>query len=263
MMILLGCGEDTDNAQTVLPTQEQKPELPPKNDLWVFVMAGQSNMAGRAMIAAEDTIRNDRILTINRENEIVVAEPPLHFYEPSAAGLDCGISFGAEILRHVPDNISLLLIPTAVGGSSIEQWIHDDAHRKVKLLSNFSRRLQASLKYGILKGILWHQGEADAHSKRTVEAYRENMETLFDKFRRIATNDSLPLVVGKLGAFAVNQDSWDEINESIEAYALSDEYCEAVETDDLEHKGDRVHFNAAAQRALGKRYAETMLKLIK
>ena len=129
----------------------------------------------------------------------------------------------------------------------------DDTHREVKLLSNFSRRLQASLKYGILKGILWHQGEADAHSKTDCRSLPGKIwKTLFDKFRKITANDSLPLVVGKLGSFAVNQDSWDEINESIEAYGLSDEYCEVVETYDLEHKGDRIHFNAAAQRALGK-----------
>ena len=59
------------------------------------------------------------------------------------------------------------------------------------------------------------------------------------------------------------QENWDMINAAIEAYAASDEFCEVIETSDLEHKGDRVHFNAVAQRTMGKRYAETMLKLVK
>ena len=46
-----------------------------------------------------------------------------------------------------------------------------------------------------------------------------------------------------------------------EAYVLSDEHCELVETADLNHKGDQLHFNAAAQRRLGKRYAEKMVEL--
>lgn len=226
------------------------------------MMAGQSNMAGRAAIEAQDKIVNNRILTINRENEIVVAKEPLHFYEPAGAGLDCGISFGTEMLKNVPDNISILLIPTAVGGSSIEQWINDDTHRKVRLLSNFEQRLQISLKHGKLKGVLWHQGEADARSERTIQSYQSNMKTLFEKFRKIAGNKTLPIVAGKLGSFSDNQDSRDQINKSIEAYELSDKYCAVVETADLKDKGDRRHFGSAAQRMLGKRYAQTMLKLI-
>ncbi|MDN5213177.1 sialate O-acetylesterase [Fulvivirgaceae bacterium BMA12] len=261
LIILLGCSDTLDSHQMQIKPQE--PELPPKNDLWIFIMAGQSNMAGRATIEARDKIRNDRIFAINSENEVVVAREPLHFYEPSGAGLDCGISFGTEMLKHLPDNISILLVPTAVGGSSIEQWINDDTHRGIRLLSNFKRRLQTSLKHGVLKGVLWHQGESDAHHERTIQSYQGNMKILFEKFRGIAVNESLPIVAGKLGSFAVNQERWDKINNAIEAYSLSDENCSVIETSDLEDKGDKIHFNSAAQRAMGKRYAETMLGLIK
>jgi hypothetical protein len=236
-------------------------QLPAKKDLWIFVMAGQSNMAGRATVEAQDAQLNERIFTINSLNEIVIAREPLHFYE-RGTGLDCGLSFGTAMLQQVPDNVSLLLIPTAVGGSSIEQWIRDETHRGVQLLSNFKQRLEMALKFGVLKGILWHQGEADAHHEAAIQSYRENLEHLFEQFRNIAQNRSLPIVIGKLGSFATNQASWDRINVSIEAYALSDEHCKLVETADLKDKGDKIHFNSAAQRALGKRYAEVMLGLI-
>jgi len=53
--------------------------------------------------------------------------------------------------------------------------------------SNFKQR-QPSLKDGILKGILWHQGEAGAHSENAIQVYEENMKTLFNKFRTVTGN---------------------------------------------------------------------------
>lgn len=259
LVVLLGCGEGMEGQN---PSTAQKLELPQKDDLWIFVMAGQSNMAGRGTIEAKDQLTNNRILTINSKNEIVVAKEPLHFYEPSGAGLDCGVAFGTEMLQNIPDHVAVLLIPTAVGGSSITQWINDDTHRKVKLLSNFKQRLQSSLKSGVLKGILWHQGEADAHNEATIEAYEQNLKTLFSKFRAIGGNTSLPIVIGKLGSYSTNQNSWNRINESIIAYSHTDPFCTVVETADLEHKGDKIHFNSDAQRMLGKRYAEAISALL-
>ncbi len=262
-IILIGCGENTNGDKTTeTPREEQTLELPPRSNLWVFVMAGQSNMAGRGTIDSQDKIRHNRIFAINSKNDIVLAQEPLHFYEPSRAGLDCGMSFSTEMLKSALDNVSILLIPAAVGGSSIEQWINDETHREVKLLSNFKRRLQIALKHGTLKGVLWHQGESDAHKEETIKKYRENMETLFKKFREIGKKESLPIVVGKLGSFAVDQGNWDKINQAIEAYSRVDEFCKVIETNDLNHKGDQVHFNSEAQRAIGKRYAEIMLSFI-
>ncbi len=99
-------------------------------------------------------------------------------------------------------------------------------------------------------------------SKTKIAAYQQNLKILFKKFRTIGGNTSLPIVTGKLGSYAANQTGCDRINESIVAYSLSDEFCEVVETSDFEDKGDRVHFNSGAQRMLGKRYAEAMLKLM-
>ncbi|WP_422080757.1 sialate O-acetylesterase [Ulvibacterium sp.] len=263
LIVLIGCGENTNSDETTgTSRQKQTLELPQQSNLWVFVMAGQSNMTGRGTIEPRDTIRNNRIFAINNKNDIVLAQEPLHFYEPSGAGLDCGMSFGLEMLKNVPLEVSILLIPTAVGGSSIEQWINDETWRGVALSSNFRERVKASQKHGTLKGILWHQGESDAHKGRTKEEHLENMGTLFGRLRAIVGQASLPIVVGKLGSFGIQQKQWDQINASIEAYASSDDFCEVIETFDLKHKGDSLHFNSAAQREMGKRYARAILELI-
>ncbi|MDQ6812182.1 MAG: sialate O-acetylesterase, partial [Bacteroidota bacterium] len=138
---------------------------PNKNKVWVFLMAGQSNMAGRGLVEPQDTVASQRLLTINKQGELVYAKEPLHFYEPAMAGLDCGLSFGKRLIKDIPENISILLIPTAVGGSSIQQWLGDSTYRQVTLLSNFKEKVQLAKKYGKIKGLLWHQGESDAHKE--------------------------------------------------------------------------------------------------
>jgi len=59
-----------------------------KKKTWVFILAGQSNMAGRGVVEAEDTITHPRIKTIDKNGNIILAKEPLHFYEPTMAGLD-------------------------------------------------------------------------------------------------------------------------------------------------------------------------------
>src|SRR6478736_7815188 len=83
-------------------------KIPKRKNVWVFILAGQSNMAGRGLVEPQDTIPSSRILTINKQGEIIFAKEPLHFYEPTLTGLDCGLSFGKTLLSHVPDNVSIL-----------------------------------------------------------------------------------------------------------------------------------------------------------
>ena len=61
--------------------------IPEKENVWVFIMAGQSNMAGRGTVEPQDTIPNKRILSINRDGHIIIAKEPLHFYEFERTGL--------------------------------------------------------------------------------------------------------------------------------------------------------------------------------
>ena len=111
-------------------------------NLWVFVMAGQSNMAGRAAIEPQDTVTNPRILTIDKNNNWIVAKEPLNYNEHQGfIGLDCGVSFGNELLKSVNEDITVTIIHCAVGGSSIKQWINNDTHRNIELYKNFEEKV--------------------------------------------------------------------------------------------------------------------------
>ncbi|MBA4850058.1 sialate O-acetylesterase [Emticicia sp. BO119] len=228
-------------------------------EIWVFLMAGQSNMAGRGLLETHDTITNDRILTIDKNFQIIKAREPIHFYEPNLKGLDCGLSFAQNLLKGIDNSITILIIPTAVGGSSSRQWLGDSVHRGVKLMTNFREKMEFAKKQGIVKGILWHQGESDANAK-AIPLYNDNLKKIFSIFRQYANNDTLPILIGELGNYSKSPSEWNAINEIIRQYVKSDPNCYLINTGDLKHKGDFIHFNSDGQRLLGQRFAETYLK---
>jgi hypothetical protein len=260
LVLFLSFSNPQDDRTRFFPKTELKAsQLPAKEDLWVFILAGQSNMAGRGLVEPQDTIPDRRIFTINKNGDIIIAKEPLHFYEPTLTGLDCGLSFAKALIRQIPDSISVLLIPCAVGGSSVSQWSGDITYREVKLLTNFKEKAGIGMRYGQIKGILWHQGESDTNPV-DMPLYKSRISQLFGEFRRITGNNQLPVLIGELGSYSENNELWQGINGQIRAYISSDPYSRIIYTSDLKEKGDRIHFNSEGQRIMGERFASEFIK---
>ncbi|MCK0145953.1 sialate O-acetylesterase [Arenibacter sp. F26102] len=259
-MLSWSYGQHKDDRTQFFPKIELSVEnIPHKANIWVFILAGQSNMAGRGLVEPQDTVPNTRIFTVNKQGDMIYAKEPLHFYEPSMAGLDSGLSFGKTLIKHIPDSISVLLIPTAVGGSSITQWLNDSIHREVKLFTNFKQKAELGMRFGTVKGILWHQGESDAKTKEA-PLYQIKLSELFYQFRKIIGNQEAPVVIGQLGSYSTNP-LWSKINDHIKYYVSTDPFAGLINTSDLKEKGDKVHFNSEAQRIMGERYALEFMKI--
>jgi len=239
---------------------EYPKSVPAKKNVWVFIMAGQSNMAGRGVVEPMDTILNPRILSINKNGELILAKEPLNLYEPNMKGLDCGVSFGNELLKHIPDSVSILIIPTAVGGSSIDQWVGDSLHRGVKLLANFRQKVAIAKKYGKIKGVLWHQGESDA-KELLVNAYSKKLKVLFYSFRKTIKNKKLPIFTGEIGTFMADNTFQIAINKSIVKNAEKDKHTFLIQTHDFTDKGDKLHFDSKSQRIMGERFAQKYMEI--
>ena len=233
--------------------------IPKKENVWVFIMAGQSNMAGRGIIEPEDTVSNKRILSIDKNGQIIIAKEPLHFYEPERTGLDCGLSFAKALIKKLPDSISILMIPTAVGGSSISQWLNDSLYRNVKLFSNLLAKIEIGKQNGVIKGFLWHQGESDANEK-DIPHYKQRLVLLFSKFRTAVGNNEMPVLIGELGSFSENPANFSLINKAIREYAAEDKTSRVISTKDLKDKGDHLHFDSKGQRTMGRRFAKEYLE---
>lgn len=236
-----------------------------KKEKWIFIMAGQSNMAGRGLVEAQDTITDPSIFTLNKEMKLVLAKEPLHFYEPNLSGLDCGLSFAKELRSQLSKNIEIILVPCAVGGSSVNQWLNDLSHRNVKLYSNFRDRVAVAKSVGTIKGILWHQGESDAHPNK-LPLYQNKLEQLFQKFRNDVGDDKLPIIIGELGDYAEPEErnnNWEVLNNILRKMTENDKNSYIVSSKGLKSNLDKVHFNSEAQRELGKRFAKQYLTISK
>jgi hypothetical protein len=256
LFVLNGLAQE-DLRTRYFPVLEEKPGVvPDKKKIWVFIMAGQSNMAGRGQVEPQDTVTNPRILALNRNGEAVLAKEPLNLNEPAMVGLDCGVSFAKKMLEFCPPDVSILLVHTAVGGSSIRKWIDDSVYREVPLFSNFKKRLGEAKKLGIIKGVIWHQGEADANAKG-LPVHQNNLKHLFGMMRKEAGQRKMPVLMGELGYFSKTvHEQFMQMNEVFRAYSKTDSRTAVVSTEGLVHKGDFLHFNTEGQRELGKRYAK-------
>ena len=136
----------------------ETPALPPKEKFHLYLLIGQSNMAGRGAIEPEDKIAHPRVLKFGKENAWEPGTDPLHFDKP-VAGMGLGSSFARAMADSNPD-ATIGVIPCAVGGTPLSRWV-----RGADLYEQAIVRSLLAMKDGTLKGILWHQGEADSSSE--------------------------------------------------------------------------------------------------
>ena len=229
--------------------------LPPDANMELFLLAGQSNMAGRGVPEAQDKIADPHVWVLNDENAWVPAIDPLHYDKVGVDGVGPGRSFGIELANAHP-GAYIGLIPTAVGGVSLDMWKPGG-----KLYTTAIAHTRAAQKHGTLTGILWHQGESDTKPAK-VESYSARLDKLMDALRHDLDAPSVPVVVGELGVFdPVKNAPRIGFNAMIAKYPQGHTNVACVDSHGLKSIGDNTHFDAASQRELGRRYAEDFLKL--
>lgn len=223
--------------------------------LLVYIMAGQSNMAGRGIISPEDTVADPRIFTIDADQNMVIAREPLHFYSPAISGLDCGMTFAKTLLERAPAGTRICLVPAAISSSSVEEWLGDSL-RIVRVFSNATVRAKVPLALGgTLAGILWHQGESNAESPLRAMHYGARLDSLVTRFRVALNAPELPFFAGTLAGFCARPCK-DSINAAIEGLSRRVPAFMSVDASGLTGRSDSLHFDAAAQRELGRRFAK-------
>ncbi len=242
------------------------------NQYDLYLLIGQSNMAGRGKVEAQDTVVNPSVFTLNKNNEWVPAKDPIHF-DKSMAGVGLGRTFGIEMAKAHP-NTKIGLIPCAVGGSPIDAWKPGGYHEQTNSYpwNDMEKRLKKALKDGTLKGILWHQGESDSNPEKCYE-YEAKLKDLIARVRKLADAPGAPFVAGEIGRFHIklNKEKYQKMKpapaqvvmKAAKKVVKDDRNAAFVSSKNLTHRGDETHFNSASYRELGKRYAKAMLQLQK
>nr|WP_294897236.1 sialate O-acetylesterase [uncultured Pedobacter sp.] len=230
-------------------------------DLDIYILMGQSNMSGRGPLIAEDSIvQNNKVLMFTKNLEWVAAKNPLHFDKPGMVAVGPGLSFGLAMQEASKSRI-IGLVPVAVGGTSINSWKPGgyDKNTKRHPWDDAEKRILEAMKYGTVKGVIWHQGESDSKAG-SAKVYLPKLETLIKRVRALVKNENLPFVVGQLGRY---NPQYDNINrETLKLPALVP-YTAVVSSEGLVDKGDNTHFNRASAIILGQRFAEKMLEIQK
>jgi hypothetical protein len=243
----------------------QTPTLPPKESFHLFLLVGQSNMAGRGVVTANDKTPHTRVLTLNKAGEWEPAVDPIHFDKPTAVGVGLGRTFGMELAEANP-GVTIGLIPCAVGGSPIDAWRPGVFYPPTNShpWDDALKRAKVALQSGTLKGILWHQGESDATAELAAK-YEAKLHDLIARFRTELQAPNAPFIAGQLGKFP--DSPWNEfktlVDEAHRALPRKVPYTAFVSSERLKHKGDKVHFDADSYRELGRRYAKAYRSLVK
>jgi hypothetical protein len=226
------------------------------NSMDLYLCIGQSNMAGRAPIELQDkdSLVNVFLFTGNKEKAWEHAANPLNKYSSIRKGIKMqglGPSYGfAKQMSNIMPDKKIGLIVNAKGGTSIEEWAYGTLFYEEAV-----NRVKTAMKYGELKGVIWHQGESNS---RKHEQYMPQIVALIKAIRADLNMPNLPFVTGQLSLDKPERKYFNsmiiELSEKVENTA--------VITSENTSTTDNTHFDSASQRLLGKRYATEMLKLI-
>lgn len=234
---------------------ESAPALSSSNgpaSLKLFLLIGQSNMAGRGAVEAEDKAPHPRVFVLTKELTWVPAVDPLHFDKPERIGTGLGKTFGAIIAEAQPGAV-IGLVPAAFGGSALDEWLPGSPH-----YVNAVARAREALKRGELAGILWHQGESDRAPDKAAN-YAERFASFIARLRADLGAVAVPVIVGEIGRFCPNE---APVNEQIRVLPFMVRRCTLVSTEGLAGRPEEpevLHFETAAYRELGRRYAAAWL----
>ena len=223
----------------------------------LYLLVGQSNMAGRAKLDSVSKIVDSAIFALDSNGHWVYAVDPIHFDKP-VAGVGPGIRFAKAMLAASRDtSVRIGLIPCAVGGTSINLWFKGqyDKVTKTHPYDDAIRRAKLAMKDGVLKGILWHQGGSD-NTPQKATGYLDKQLAVIENFR-YDLGAELPFVLGEQGYYKdvhVINDIVRDISDRLPKVAL-------VSAEGLTDIGDKLHFDTPSVRELGNRYAEAMKAL--
>lgn len=246
----------------------------------VFVLCGQSNMDGRGAVKdlPKDLAGPQEKIKLFFENPpftsggwVALAPgysaPPGYKGELPSKAFGPEIGFGSHIAKAMPDRAIAILKVTKGGTSLAKDWTpgkKGEAKGQGPMFQSLVKALKESLpaltKNGDsfkIKGMAWHQGEADAAS--TTEVYKTQLTEFIARVREELNEPNVPFVVGEVfdnGKRDTVRAAQLEVSRTVPNVGFAS--AKGLETYD---KG--THFDAASQLQLGERLATEMLAQLK
>ncbi|GMI82665.1 hypothetical protein like AT3G53010 [Hibiscus trionum] len=233
----------------------------------IIILAGQSNMAGRGGVANDASTGvptwdgvvppqcqpNPSIFRLSADLAWVRAREPIHadIDAGKTDGIGPGMSFANAVLTKEPDFGPIGLVPSAVGGTTINEWQKGEF-----LYEQLVKRAQmAQQSGGVYRAMLWYQGEADTVSQEDAELYEGRLKTFFNDLRSDLHAPTLPIFQVVL---ASGEGPYiEEVREAQLNIGLQN--VKSVDAKALPLEPDRLHLTTQAQVRLGEMLADSYL----
>lgn len=251
----------------------------PDPNFHIYLCIGQSNMEGNASIEPIDRQNVPERFKVmsavdykypaRTKGEWYVAVPPLVRENTGLTPIDY---FGRTMVANLPEEVTVGVIPVAVGGCRIEHLDKDYDPAQLSQEADwfrgfmsaydnkpYDRLLECARKaaeVGVIKGILLHQGESNNGDRQWPTKVKKVYDDILADLGLEA--GSIPLLAGEV----VRSDQGGVcggMNDIIRDLPSTLPQARVVTAAGLPQKGDGLHFTAHAYRVLGCRYATEML----
>ncbi len=228
----------------------------------VFLLLGQSNMAGYPKAQPADRVEDPRVRVLGFDacaatgrqlDAWDIAAPPLH--ECWNDGLGPGDYFAKTLLGIIPEGDTIGLVPSAISGERIEAFLKVGGTRYDRLVQRARLAQDAG---GSIEGILFHQGESNSGDA----SWPGKVNSLVTDLRTDLGLGNVPFLAGELlytGGTAGHNTLVNQLPAIVSnAYVIS---ANGLVVDPADAQWN-LHFGRDSQVELGKRYARQMVEAL-
>ncbi|CAH2064267.1 unnamed protein product [Thlaspi arvense] len=248
------------------PPQIQSQTIP--SNISIFILAGQSNMAGRGGVyndtATNTTVwdgvippecrSNPSIFRLTARLEWEEAKEPLHadIDVNKTNGVGPGMSFANRVVKRFGQ---VGLVPCSIGGTKLSQWqkgefLYEETVRRAKAAVMTS----AGGSYG---AVLWYQGESDTVDMVDASVYKKRLVKFFSDLRSDLQHPNLPIIQVALATGAGPY--VDAVRKAQLKTELENVHC--VDAKGLPLEPDGLHLTTSSQVRLGHMMVDAFMSI--
>ena len=257
----------------------------PDPNFHIYLAFGQSNMEGQGNIENQDKTVDERFQILwsadngscsgKTKGQWAKATPPLaHCNNAKLGPTDY---FGRTMVEKTDSKIKVGVVVVAVAGCSIKLFDKDNYKSYISTATAtqswmtgyinqyggnpYGRLIEMAKKAqedGVIKGIIFHQGETDAGDGNWPSAVKKVYDNII---KDLGLGSDIPFLAGEVLRSGVSKGANNNIaklpQQSKNFYVVSSEGFNQALGD-----GQNVHFTAQEYRDFGKRYAEKMIEVL-
>lgn len=251
-------------------------------NFYIFLCFGQSNMEGAGRIEEQDKTVDNRFQVISAVDCSGTGRTKGNWYPavPPLCRCNNGLTpadyFGRTLVSSLPTKIKVGVLNVSIGGCKIDLF-NKDLFETYKATApgwmtgminqydgnpyaRFIEMAKIAQKSGVIKGILMHQGESNTGDTIWPAKVKVVYENMLKDLGLEAKN--VPLLAGEV-VHADQNGVCASMNKIIGKLPEIIPTAHVVSSAGCSDGNDNLHFNSEGYRELGRRYAATMLPLLK